>query len=395
MWEYYKIIYPLASTYPIIWGMNKNLNSITALGQSIWYDNLSRDVLKSGELKSIIESGVRGLTSNPAIFKKAIADSTDYDSAILTLNKKITDIDSLTETMMMEDVAMAADMLRPLYDSSGGVDGCASIELSPYLARDTAKSIEQGRRLWKELNRPNIMIKVPATDEGMPVIRTLLREGINVNVTLIFSCSFYERVMDAYLSGLEDRLADGNSIDNLTSVASFFVSRVDSITEAEVKKLVSANVMTAADSKAFNGTLGIANSKVAYGSFLEFFSSSRWNRLKEKGAKVQRPLWASTGTKNPEFDTLLYVTTLVGANTVNTVPPQTLKDIISRDMSYTSAVQTKFSDAAELLKKTRNAGLPWERMLFDLQVQGVKLFADAYTDLLNAVKKKSEALKGG
>lgn len=375
--------------------MNKNLKSITSLGQSIWYDNLSRDVLKSGELKSIIESGVRGLTSNPAIFKKAIADSTDYDSAILALNKKITDIDSLTETMMMEDVAMAADMLRPLYDSSGGIDGCASIELSPYLACDTAKSIEQGRRLWKELNRPNIMIKVPATDEGMPVIRTLLREGINVNVTLIFSCSFYERVMDAYISGLEDRLADGNSIDKLTSVASFFVSRVDSITETEVKKLVSANVMKQEEAKAFNGTLGIANSKVAYGSFLEFFSSARWNRLKEKGARVQRPLWASTGTKNPEFDTLLYVTTLVGSDTVNTVPPQTLKDIISRDMNYSSVVQSKFSDAAELLKKTRSSGLPWERMLYDLQVQGVKLFADAYTDLLNAVKKKSEALKGG
>lgn len=375
--------------------MNKNLNVITSLGQSIWYDNLSRDVLKSGELKSIIDAGVRGLTSNPAIFKKAIADSSDYDSAIVALNKKITDIDSLTETMMMEDVAMAADMLRPLYDSSGGVDGCASIELSPYLACDTAKSIDQGRRLWKELNRSNIMIKVPATDEGMPVIRTLLSEGINVNVTLIFSCSYYERVMDAYLSGLEDRLAAGKPIDNLTSVASFFVSRVDSITESEVKKLVAASAMSGEEAKTFNGTLGIANSKVAYGAFLEFFSSNRWKRLKDKGARVQRPLWASTGTKNPEFDTLLYVTTLVGADTVNTVPPQTLKDIIARDVSYKSTIQADYNQSLELLFKTRKSGLPWERMLYDLQVQGVKLFADAYTDLLSAVKKKSEALKGG
>jgi len=379
----------------MIGAMNKNLNSITSFGQSIWYDNLSRDVLKTGELKSIIDSGVRGLTSNPSIFKKAIADSTDYDSAITALNKKISDIDELTETMMMEDVGMAADMLRSLYDSSGGVDGCASIELSPYLARDTEKSIEQGRRLWKTLNRPNIMIKVPATDEGIPVIRTLLREGINVNVTLIFSCSFYERVMDAYLSGLEDRLADGKPIDHLTSVASFFVSRVDSIVESEVKKLVSAGVMSGDDAKKYNGTLGIANSKVAYDSFLKFFSSPRWNRLKGKGAKVQRPLWASTGTKNPEFDTLLYVTTLVGADTVNTVPPQTLKDIISRDVTYASAVQKDVAQAQALLASTRAAGIPWERMLFDLQMQGVKLFADAYTDLLSAVKKKAEALKGG
>lgn len=369
---------------------NKNLSHITALKQSIWYDNLSRDVLNSGELKAIIESGVRGLTSNPSIFKKAIADSTDYDADIKKLSPEFSDIESLTEKLMMEDVKKAAELLLPLYESSRGIDGLASIELSPYLAHETEKSIEQGKRIWKTLGAKNIMIKVPATDAGLPVIEALLAEGINVNVTLIFSASVYERVIESFMSGLERRVASGGDITSIQSVASFFVSRVDSIIEQSCKKL--SMHLSGDEIKSLEGTVGIANSKAAYQSFKKLFSSKRWKALEAKGAHVQRPLWASTGTKNPAFDPLLYVKYLVGPNTVNTVPPQTLKEIIKQDHSYSNLLEEKPEASKALLDKLLSLGIPWEALLVDLQVQGVKLFADAYTELLAAVKNKKETL---
>lgn len=352
------------------------LKSLTSVGTSVWYDNLSRDVLNSGELKSIIDSGVLGLTSNPTIFKKAIADSTDYDSDIKDLGKNITDAEKLTFELMLEDVGRAADLLRPIYDKTGGQDGLASIELSPFLANDTSNSIAQGRNIWKTLNRPNIMIKVPATDAGLPVVTALISEGINVNVTLIFSKTVYERVIDAYLKGIEKN----PNPSGVRSVASFFVSRVDSIVSKEK------------EAAEFDGKIGIDNSKVAYQSYLRFFNSSRFRSI--KGANPQRPLWASTGTKDPKYDPLLYVKALAGPNCVNTVPPQTLGAIQTTDFSYTNQLTENVADSENRLLELSRRGIPFESLLFQLQVEGVKSFADSFSELLAAVKTKREALCG-
>ncbi len=352
------------------------LKSLTALGTSVWYDNLSRDVLNSGELKSIIDGGVLGLTSNPTIFKKAIADSSDYDSDIKDLGKNITDPEKLTFELMLEDVGRAADLLRPIYDRTGGQDGLASIELSPFLANDTQNSISQGRNIWKTLNRPNIMIKVPATDAGLPVVTTLISEGINVNVTLIFSKTVYERVIDAYLKGVEKN----PNPSGVRSVASFFVSRVDSIVSKEK------------EAAEFDGKIGIDNSKVAYQSYLRFFNSSRFRNI--KGANPQRPLWASTGTKDPKYDPLLYVKALAGPNCVNTVPPQTLGAIQKTDFNYTNQLTESVGESENRLLELSRRGIPFEALLFQLQVEGVKSFADSFSDLLAAVKTKREALCG-
>lgn len=367
---------------------NKNLEALHALGQSVWYDNLSRDVLNSGELKSLIDSGVRGLTSNPTIFKKAIADSTDYDAAMKALMQKgVVDTESVTEAMMVEDVGNAADLLCAIYDQSGGHDGCASIEVSPFLAHNTQKTIDAGRKLWAALNRPNAMIKVPATKEGLPAIKTLLAEGINVNITLIFSTAVYEQVANAYIEALEERVSKGLPIDRIASVASFFVSRVDSICESKMDEFVKAGTWTSDQKAKYFGKIGIANSRVAYKKFLDIFKSDRFKKLAAKGAKVQRPLWASTGTKNPAFSPVMYVEELAGKDTVNTMPPATLKSLMDKATVVDKLTDT-LSDAANLLSSLSGEGVPFDDLLVELQVQGVKLFADSFTELLDSVTQK-------
>ncbi len=367
---------------------NPQLVSLRDLGQSVWYDNLSRDVLNTGELKALIDAGVLGLTSNPAIFKKAIADSSDYDTAIKNLIAQgVTDPDTVCEKLMVEDVGNAADLLRGIYDETKGADGCASIEVSPFLAHDTQGSIEAGRRLWKTLNRPNIMIKIPATKEGLPAIKTLLSEGINVNITLIFSAEVYAEVVEAYISALESRAAKGEPIDRIASVASFFVSRVDSICETKMDELVKAGTWTEADRSKYFGKIGIANSKVAYNKYKELFGSNRFKALKAKGALVQRPLWASTGTKNPAFSPVMYVEELAGPDTVNTMPPQTLKALMEKG-TIKNALASGMDSAAEMVSNIKKQGVQFDALLVDLQVQGVKLFADAFKDLLDSVATK-------
>lgn len=368
---------------------NTYLTQLRTLGQSVWYDNLSRDVLKSGELKSLIEAGVLGLTSNPSIFKKSIADSTDYDAAIKVLKANgITDKDEITESLMVEDVANAADLLIDIYNETKGVDGCASIEVSPFLAHDTNGTIESGIRLWKTLNRPNIMIKVPATQEGLPAITKLLEEGINVNVTLIFSTAVYMQVMDAYLTGLENRVKKGGDISKLASVASFFVSRVDSISEATLTAKIKEGKATQNDFDSFLGEVGIANSRLAYQAYEKVFSSDRFKALQAKNALVQRPLWASTGTKNPKFSPVMYVEELAGKNTVNTMPPGTLKSLMEKAV-IRDALSCDYVEEHTLIDKLKGF-VDFDALLVELQVQGVKLFADAYTELLEAVSKKSQ-----
>jgi transaldolase/glucose-6-phosphate isomerase len=367
---------------------NPQLVALRNIGQSVWYDNLSRDVLKTGELKSLIDAGVLGLTSNPAIFKKSIADSSDYDDAIKVLKSKgVTDADTVTETLMVEDVANAADLLLPIYKETNGVDGCASIEVSPFLADDTQGTIASGKKLWAALNRPNIMIKVPATPAGIPAITALLAEGINVNVTLIFSCEVYETVMDAYLSGVEQCLAKGGNVSKLASVASFFVSRVDSISESTLGALLKDGKITQADFDRYFGNVGIANSKLAYKAYENKFSSPRFAALKQKGAIVQRPLWASTGTKNPKFSPVMYVEALAGKDTVNTMPPATLTALM-QNATIRNALSSGYEESKSLIDSLSGLGVNFGKLLVDLQTQGVKLFADAYTDLLKAVTDK-------
>lgn len=373
------------------------VNSISALNklqQSVWYDNLSRDVLSSGELSELISRGVSGLTSNPTIFKKAIADSAHYDIRIRELAEQGISIEDLTEDLMIEDVAAAADLLLPVYKASNASDGYASIEVSPFLARDAKKTVEAAKRIWSKLARPNIMIKIPGTPQCLPAIRETLTEGINVNVTLLFSQQDYEQVAEAYLSALEARASQGQPLDRICSVASFFVSRVDAICEKAFGELFEAQIVAKDQELAFKGKVGIANAKIAYQSFVEIFNSSRFLALKAKGAQFQRPLWASTGTKNPALPPLLYVKELAGEHTVNTMPPATLKFLIEDHSShYSSKVAREIETAKSIIASVNKLGLPFGSLLHTLQDDGVELFAESFKELLEAVEKKSSILK--
>ena len=363
---------------------NPQLAALNLVGQSIWYDNLSAAVLRSGELAKIIQEGVSGLTSNPTIFKKAIADSSDYDDEIRRLAKSDADAEEICEALMVKDVGAAADLLRPIFDRSKGTDGHASIEVSPFLATDTKSTLTAARRLWKQLARPNIMIKVPGTDQGIPAVRALLEEGINVNITLLFSVAMYEKVIDAYIGALEARAKAGLGLAEVSSVASFFVSRVDSICEQEL------DARAPAKKESFFGKIGIANAKLAYAAYEKAFRSERFQALQAKGALVQRPLWASTGTKHPALRATLYVEELAGRDTVNTVPPATLAAVM-KEAKIEPRLHQGAAAAAQLISDLKAAGVPFDQCLVKLQEDGVKSFADSYRELLNSIEKKREA----
>lgn len=370
---------------------NPQLLALNEIGQSIWYDNLSRDVLNKGELTRLIDSGVSGLTSNPTIFKKAIADSSDYDTEMQPLVKKGLSTEDICEELMLKDVAAAADLLLPIYKATNAGDGYASIEVSPFLARDTEGTLTAARRIWKKLGRPNVMIKVPATEEGLPAIKTLIEEGINVNVTLIFSEDFYRKVADAYISGLEARAKKGEEIRNVSSVASFFVSRVDAICEKSFDGIVKAGKAKEDAKASFLGKIGIANSKLAYAAFEEVFGAERFKKLIEKGARVQRPLWASTGTKNPAFSPVMYVEELAGRDTVDTLPPATLEALLKK-ATIAPKLHEGLDAARAQIAELKKLGVEFDKLMVDLQTEGVKLFADAYQELLDSIEKKKKAV---
>ncbi|NMC62102.1 MAG: transaldolase [SAR324 cluster bacterium] len=371
---------------------NSYISALNKIGQSIWYDNLSRDVLVSGKLSSYIQLGVSGLTSNPTIFKKAIADTNHYDTEILELATKGLSTEAICEELMIKDVAAAADLLRPVFEASSGEDGYASIEVSPHLARDTEGTVKAAEKLWRKLGRSNIMIKVPATEEGLPAIETLLSNGINVNVTLIFSVQTYELVAHAYLRALRSRSRNGETLKFVSSVASFFVSRVDSLFEDTWKSMQVQGKLLDRDSKPYLGKLGIANSKIAYASFLDIFGTSQFLDLKKEGAKLQRPLWASTGVKNPAYNPLLYVENLVGKDTVNTLPPQTLDKLLEK-ASIKPRITEDLDAASSLIASLSAKGINFSNLLDQLQENGVKLFADSYDELLQSIARKKESLK--
>ena len=361
--------------------------SLNNLGQSVWYDNLSRDVLRSGELASLIQTGVSGLTSNPTIFKQAIADSDNYDEAMKVSELQSLDTESLCEELMVQDVAAAADLLKPIYDATDGADGYASIEVSPNLSNDEAGTVAAAERLWAKLDRPNIMIKIPATPACIPAIQKTLEQGINVNVTLIFSKEVYEAVAEAYLRALETRKERGEDISRIASVASFFISRVDASVEKALDALIAEGTVNKQTKDKFLGKIGIANSKVAYEAYEDLFLGQRFAPLKEAGGRVQRPLWASTGTKNPSFSPVLYVEELAGRDTVNTMPPATLKALIA-DADITDALHAGLAEAKELLRGLGDVGVSFEAILDELQKAGVESFVQSYKDLLASIEMK-------
>lgn len=370
---------------------NAQILKLNELGQSVWYDNLSRDVLKSGELKSIIDSGVTGLTSNPTIFKQAIADTNNYDEDMRALAGRGLTTEQICEELMIQDVAQAADLLRPIYAATAGGDGYASIEVSPFLARDRHGTIEAARRIWGKLNRPNIMIKIPATAECIPAIQTALEEGMNVNITLIFSDAVHAQVIEAYIAALETRAAQGKDLASISSVASFFVSRVDAICEKKFDELVKAGKAQAGDLAQFQGKVGIANSKLAYARYEELIGSERFKRLQPKRARVQRPLWASTGTKNPAFSPVLYIEELAGKDTVNTMPPATLKALLHGAV-IEPRLHRDVGAARAVVETVDRLGIPLAALLDQLQVEGVKSFADSYQTLLDSIEAKRRAV---
>jgi len=374
--------------------MNATLQLLEA-GQSVWYDNIQRSLLKNGELAGMVERGeIRGVTSNPTIFMNAITKSQDYDESLLPLAASSLTAEEIFFVLAIEDIQAATDLFMPLYQQSGGGDGYVSLEVSPYLANDTAATLAQAKQLWQRVDRPNLMIKIPATKAGLPAITDAIAAGINVNVTLIFSLQRYAEVMDAYMKGLERRVAEGLPIGSIASVASFFVSRVDTKIDPRLQEIIPTGGQQARDAKALLGKAAIANARLAYADFKKAFASERFLKLKAKGARVQRPLWASTSTKNPDYRDVMYVEELVGPDTVNTVPPQTLVAFLEHGQVRLS-LEEDLEGARQTLAELEKLGILMKTVTSELEEQGVKSFSDAFTVLLEAVDKRRQAATAG
>lgn len=353
------------------------------LGQSLWYDNIQRRLLENGEMEGLIARGdIRGMTSNPSIFNNAIAKSSDYDSALIPLAKAGWDAEKIFWELAITDIHSALDLFKSLYQQSEGHDGFVSLEVNPSYAHDTEATFNQAKNLWNKINKPNLMIKIPATLEGLPAIRKAIAEGINVNVTLIFSIDRYEEVMQAYLTGIRDRIMLGKSVSNISSVASFFVSRLDSNIDSRL-----------GENSNLRGKAAIANTKMAYKKFSEVFAKEEFKKLHEAGCQFQRPLWASTSTKNKNYPDTLYVDELIGPKTVNTVPPLTLdafRDHGKARITITQGVE----EAAQTIKDLEKEGVFIERVTRELEEEGVKAFCDSFTALLGTIDMRRQQAIG-
>jgi transaldolase / glucose-6-phosphate isomerase len=373
------------------------LRALAEKGQSVWLDFLSRDIIANGQLKRLIDDdGLSGITSNPSIFEKAIGESDSYDDEIKRLvGKGDTALGTIYEHLVTADITAAADMLRPLYDKTEGRHGFVSLEVSPYLAMDTAGTIEEARRLWAAVGRDNIFIKVPGTKPGIPAIHQLLAEGLNINVTLLFSQQIYEEVVGAFLSALEERAAAGKPIDRIASVASFFVSRIDTVVDKQLDE-AAARAKSDAERAALTrlrGKVAIANAKLAYQRWQERFSGSRWEKLKKLGARPQQLLWASTGTKNPAYSDVLYIEELIGPETVNTMPEKTM-DAFRDHGKVRGSLTTDVDAAAETLTAIERAGISLDAVTAELVDDGVTLFSDAFDKLNAAIAEKRRRILG-
>lgn len=360
------------------------LSELTDLGQAVWFDYIRRSFTRAGDLQALIDQGVRGVTSNPAIFEKAIAGSDDYDDDIQRLVGERKSVNEIYEALALEDIRQAADLLRPLYDRTDGRDGYVSLEVSPTLAHDTSGTVADAKRLFAATDRPNLMIKIPATPAGIPAIETVIAAGISVNVTLIFSLAQYEAAAGAYINGMEKLLEAGGALGQTASVASFFISRVDTAVDTALEKLGRSDLQ---------GTTAIDNAKLAYARFREIFAGDRWDRLARAGARVQRPLWASTGTKNPAYSDTMYVDSLIGSDTVNTLPPATLQAFM--DHGQASLTINKNVEAARnRISTLSDIGINLETITKQLLDEGVTAFAKPFENLMSSIEGKRERLSG-
>jgi transaldolase/glucose-6-phosphate isomerase len=371
--------------------MHSRIIKLTDLGQSLWYDYMERRILENGELAALIKKGeIRGLTSNPSIFNHAIAKSKDYDSALVPMSWAGYSDKVILEQLMIEDIKRVADLLRPLFDKTQGGDGFVSLEVRPKLAYDTEKTIAEAQRLWNTVNRPNVMIKIPATKPGLPAIRQSIAAGININITLIFSIDRYKDVMEAYLSGLEDRTKAGKPIDHISSVASFFVSRIDTKVDKYLNPIIQLPGRKAQIAKSLLGKIAIANARLAYEEFRMVFEGDRYSELQAKRAKLQRPLWASTSTKNPAYPDTMYVDELIGNHTINTVPPQTLEAF--RDHGKVKlTIEKGLDQAKKAFSDLESIGISMEKVTQELEEEGVQTFSESYNSLIASVKNRREA----
>lgn len=357
------------------------LQQLLGQGQSIWYDFISRQFIANGTMQELVGQGVRGMTSNPTIFEKAIAGGSDYDEQIKQRSNAGETIGEIALQLFMADVRSACDVMRPVYDSSNGTDGFISLEVSPKLANDTEGTIAEATRIWQEVNRPNLMVKIPATPEGIPAIRRCIAAGININITLMFSIEQYRAVAEAYISGLEDRLAAGGAIAGIASVASIFVSRIDSLIDGLLGKIGTPEAL------ALQGKAAIANSKLSYQIFKTAFSGQRWEQLAEHGAQLQRPLWASTSVKNPAYPDLLYVDNLIGPHTINTVPPETLVAIMDH-VVVEPTIELGVQESEATLRQLTEVGVDIPAAMDQLLAEGVEKFVASFDSLFAKIEAK-------
>ena len=372
-----------------------NVIKLKLLGQSIWYDNVERRLIKDSTLKGMIERReIYGVTSNPSIFEKAITQSHDYDDDLQTMSWAGMDSQAMFYQLAIEDIQNVADLFLPYYEASGGEDGFVSLEVNPNLANDTVGTIEEAKRLWREVDRPNLMVKIPATEAGLPAITECIAGGVNVNVTLIFSRKRYRAVMDAYLSGLELRLKSGQAVSGVASVASFFVSRLETKADTRLQAIIDAGGKGSETAKSLKGTIAVHNTRLAYRDYEEFFNSQRFIKLESAGAQKQRPLWASTSTKDKAYSDIKYVSELVAENTVNTIPPETLEAFIDhgdpeiRIHENLGQADTDFEKLAEL-------GISIDEITQELEDEGVQKFTDSFNGLLRSIEQQRRKFRDG
>jgi transaldolase len=370
--------------------MNDRLKALADAGVSIWLDDLSRERLETGNLADLMKNRhVVGVTSNPAIFQTALADGERYDDQVRQLAADGADVDRATLVITTDDVREACKVMRPVFDATDGVDGRVSIEVSPGLAHDTAQTVKEAAELWEIVDQPNLLIKIPGTEEGWPAITKTIAAGISVNVTLIFGLEQYRNVMEAYVAGLEQAAANGHELADIHSVASFFVSRVDT----EIDKRLEATTDGPGTDPALRGRAGVANARLAFQMFEEFFSGDRWAALEAKGARKQRPLWASTGVKNPDYDDTMYVVDLVVENTVNTMPEKTLEAVADHGEVRGDRIRPFYDDAEAHMKALAEAGIDYDDVIAVLIKEGVEKFVVAWDGMLTALEESLEAAR--
>jgi len=368
--------------------MGNQLRELSAAGQSVWLDNIKRSMFATGELQKLVDQGLRGQTSNPTIFEHAIGAGTDYDAQLKNLIGSEHDAQNLFEALAIQDIRSACDVFAPVYKSTSGLDGYVSLEVSPTLAHDTKATTDAALRLWKAGDRPNVMIKIPGTPECIASIRASIAAGININVTLLFSVDQYAAAGNAYIEGLEDRVKAGLPIDKIASVASVFVSRIDTM----IDKTLDECIAKGEPLESLKGKAGIANLKLTYAKFELLFRGDRFAALAAKGAKVQRPLWASTSTKNPKYDDLMYVVNVVGTDTVNTMPPATLDALLDHGVINPDTIYEDIAGAKGAIDALAAKGISLHDVTEQLVADGVKSFAQSFKEMLDAISAKHEAL---